>query len=276
MTNITYRDGVSIGVLVVYLPALAIAVFLSIRHGFTRSSGWRFLIIFALARIIGACLQIATINNPTDTSLYIGYATVFNIAISPLELTTLGLLSRIITSIRKARNTVVTELHLRLLGLLVTVGLVLGIVGGVQSGEHYDSSHGFKPRPISKVGLILFIVAFVGIVAATAATSLLISHAEPGEKRILLAVGFSLPFLLVRLIYSVVSIFANPSSFNSITGNVTILLCMALLEELMVVGLYESVGLTLKKLEKTKKGAPKNAFATELSGPQESGVAGHV
>jgi hypothetical protein len=51
--GLNYRNGVSIAEIVVYVPSLAIAIFLSVRHGFARSSGWMFLIVFCLARLIG-------------------------------------------------------------------------------------------------------------------------------------------------------------------------------------------------------------------------------
>jgi hypothetical protein len=51
--GLTYRNGVSIAEIIVYVPSLAIAIFLSVRHGFARSSGWMFLIVFCLARLIG-------------------------------------------------------------------------------------------------------------------------------------------------------------------------------------------------------------------------------
>jgi hypothetical protein len=38
--TLTYRNGVSIAEIIVYVPILAIAILLSIRHGFSRSAGW--------------------------------------------------------------------------------------------------------------------------------------------------------------------------------------------------------------------------------------------
>ena len=76
---IGYRQGVSIVVLIFYIPALAIAIFLSIRHGFRRASGWRFMIIFTLARVLGSCLELSndqpakellTIHRLRDTDQY--------------------------------------------------------------------------------------------------------------------------------------------------------------------------------------------------------------
>lgn len=87
---VDYRSGVSILILIFYLPALAIAILLTIRHGFGKSAGWRFMIIFTLARILSACFQLATINQPKNVSLYVGYSVLIGIAVSPLELVAFG------------------------------------------------------------------------------------------------------------------------------------------------------------------------------------------
>ncbi|KAG6989855.1 hypothetical protein G7Y79_00062g093330 [Physcia stellaris] len=245
-----YRQGVSIAVLIYYVPALAIAIFLSIRHGFRRASGWRFMIVFTLARVLGSCLELATISQPRNYSLYIGYATLINIALSPLELVAYGLMSRVITSINRSKNTIVTPRHMRLAELLITVGLILSIVGGVNAGTDFSKTGVYKTQTLSKVGLALLIAAFGILCAITAVLSQSIRHAEEGEKRILFAVAASLPFLLVRLIYSILAVFAKEKSFSLYNGNVTILLCVALLEEAVIVAIYEGVGLTLKKVSK--------------------------
>lgn len=87
---VDYRNGVSILLLIFYVPALAIAILLAFRHGFIRSSGWRFMIIFTLARILCACFQLATIYEPNNTSLYVGYSVLIAVAVSPLELVAFG------------------------------------------------------------------------------------------------------------------------------------------------------------------------------------------
>ena len=92
-----YRQGVSIATLIFHVPALAVAIFLSIRHGLKKASGWRFMIVFTLARVLGSCLELATISQPNNQSLYIGYATLLNVALSPLMLVCFGLISRVIS-----------------------------------------------------------------------------------------------------------------------------------------------------------------------------------
>jgi hypothetical protein len=246
--TLDYRNGVSIAEIAVYVPCLAIAILLCVRHGFARSSGWYFLIIFALARIIGPAMQLATISNPTDLSLYEGSAILNNVGFSPLMLAALGLLSRLLDSINKSHNTFVKPKMLKLIETLVLVGLILGIIGGIHAANSFATSGKFQPGSLNKAGTSLMIVAWICLVISTALTSFSISHAEHGERRLLMAVALSIPFLLVRLIYSIFSTFTRNKSFNLLNGNPTILLCVSLIEEFIIVLIFEGTGLTLKKL----------------------------
>lgn len=244
--TITYRNGVAIGELVVYIPSLFITLLLAFRHGFGRSSGWYFLIIFCLARIIGPCMSLAAISSPS-VSLFTGALILQNIGLSPLILATLGLLSRVLDSINRNTHTFLQPRLLKIIEIITLVGLILGIVGGTNSSETYTTTGKWVPATESKVSNVLFIVSFVALLIATIFTSFSISHAENGEKRILLGISIALPFLFVRLLYSVLSAFvANSTKFNSFTGSVSILLCMALLEELVIVVIYLAIGVTLK------------------------------
>ena len=130
------------------------------------------------------------------------------------------------------------------------MGIILSIIGGVESGSDYSTTGRYIPQTLTKVGLGLFIASFVAILTITVLLSSSISHAEPGEKRVLLAVALSLPLLLVRLMYGAVYIFGNSSEFNSLSGSVSILLFMGLFEEMGIVLIYEGVGLTLRKVVK--------------------------
>lgn len=92
---VSYRHGLSILEVVVYIPALFMALWMAYRHGFGRSSGWIFFVIFSLLRVIGSCCYLATISNPTSTNLYITWAVCNSIGLSPLTLACIGLLSRV-------------------------------------------------------------------------------------------------------------------------------------------------------------------------------------
>ena len=113
--------------------------------------------------------------------------------------------------------------------------------------------------------MALFIAAFGLLVLVTMSLAKSIQYAEKGEKRILIAVAASLPFLLVRLIFSALAVFKNEKRFSLYNGDVTVLLCMALLEEVVVVVLYEGVGLTLKKEDKASTGQAQRTGDYELT-----------
>lgn len=275
---LTEKSGISVAEICVYSPSLIIAVFLCVRHGFGRSSGWLYLIIFSLARLIGASLQLATISDPTNISLYIGSATLNNVGLSPLILIQLGLLSRALTSIRKTVNTFVNERMIRLVQLLVLVGLILTSVGGSQSGTTYGETGVYTISTLSKAGMGLMIAGFCLTVSAAIQVAMQISHAEAGEKRLSLAVGLSLPFILIRLAYASASVFANNAKFSVFSGDINIQLGMAVIMEMIVVAIVEGFGLTLKKIPKYQgvdtgaKDGSRSSDQYEMGSHQESGA----
>ncbi|EXJ80593.1 hypothetical protein A1O3_06875 [Capronia epimyces CBS 606.96] len=248
------RGGVSIFELLIYLPALVVAAIVCSRHGFGRSSGWVFTLILCLVRIVGACCQLATYHKETQ-GLVEAVVILDSIGISPLLLATLGLLTRCTDSISNPSSTKFKAVHLRLLQLLVTIGLILCTVGGTSSTS---SSGVYKPQTTTKAGVLLYLVACLALGVIAAVTTLKVSRAPSGEKRLLWAVIIALPFILVRIVYSLIAVYSHDHSFNIITGSVTILVVMAILEEMVVVVLYLGIGLksdTLAPAERCPTGS---------------------
>ena len=91
---VTYRNGISILELIVYIPSLFLAAFLVFRHSLPRNSGFFFLAVFALIRIAGAACDLATISN-FSIGLYVASAICSSIGLTPILLTCSGLLSRV-------------------------------------------------------------------------------------------------------------------------------------------------------------------------------------
>ena len=84
-----------------------------------------------------------------------------------------------------------------------------------------------------------------------------------GEKRILYAVLASLPLLAVRLLYSLLADFKNDSTFNTVDGNATVQLCMAIIEEFIVTLFFLVSGYVAPALQSMVNGAggvPMNQF----------------
>ncbi|KAI5928740.1 hypothetical protein F4810DRAFT_645149 [Camillea tinctor] len=264
---LTELNNISIAEIVIYTPALLLAIFLAVRHGFGRNAGWLYLIVFSLARLLGAALQLATIADPRNLSLYIGSATLQTIGLSPLILVQLALLARAVesagrhsapdgSSVRTAGP--VGPRQLRFVQLVVLVALILGIVGGNDAGSTYAETGTYSQgTSLSRAGIALMIAGYVLLVLATVAVAATqLSRIEAGERRVLLAVGLSLPFILVRLAYSAESVFGSNPDFNLLTGNHNVLLGMAVVMEMFVVAIVEAIGLTLQVRPKAKSAAP--------------------
>lgn len=253
MPSLTYRNDVFIFVLAAYLPAFAIAIRLTFLHGVSRTAGWRFLIMFTLARLLSACFQLATIGYPDNDSLYAGYVVLLNIALCPLELLTLSLLSRVLQSINKTQTTFLKINHIRVVQILVSISLLISIAGGVLTETNWGKTGVFNPSVVSKVGTAVFVVCFAMTIIITGMICKSMHAAEAKEKRLLLVVAISRPFMLVRVIYAAISNFRYTTTFSSLFGDVTILLVMVLIMELIVVVMYEAVGLTLERKPKQSR-----------------------
>ena len=87
-------ESLNIAELAIYLPFLFLTLFVVFRHGIHRQSGWIYLAIFCLIRIIGAALGIAAEKNPSNVSDLEWSAILGSVGISPLLLASLGLLKR--------------------------------------------------------------------------------------------------------------------------------------------------------------------------------------
>ncbi|CAM1502956.1 Fc.00g077320.m01.CDS01 [Cosmosporella sp. VM-42] len=240
--DLSSYDKISIGEIVVYSFFLIGAILLCIKHGITRSAGWRFLIILALARLIGSGMELATINDPTNKNLYIGWLVLNGVGFGPLILMLLGLLSRLFESINRQGHVVVKPLYLRAIQLLMLVAMILLIVGGTNG--NYSTVNG-KPKVSypteSKVGVILMVVVLALLIFETFIVFRNQGYISQGEHRILVAVAACLPFVIVRLIYTCYLILGNKSQ------NVWLYLGAGVIMEMVVALICEVVGFSLQK-----------------------------
>ncbi|KAI0527815.1 hypothetical protein F5B22DRAFT_5244 [Xylaria bambusicola] len=244
--EITVRNGISITQIILYVPFLAVATLLCVRHGFGQNAGWLFLFLFSLLRIIGAALQLAATAQPDNIGLFFGALTLQAIGLTDFIVMLLALINRACESAEKARNVLVNPRVLYWAQLLVFVAVILGIVGGTTAGSNYADTGMYKASSVSQASIGLTIAGYVLLVIATAQLLFSISHVEAGERRLVLAIAFCLPFLLVRLLYQAIGTFDRHSAFNSVSGNAYVFLGTAVIEEIIIVVIIEVVGLTLQ------------------------------
>lgn len=134
------------------------------------------------------------------------------------------------------------------------IALILAIVGGVNASQAKTESSLQNAQTLTQAAVGLFIAGFVILAIATVRVFFAISSAEPGERRLIPALGVALPFLLVRVVYAGIGAFGDDARFNAATGSDVIFLVMVVLMELAVVGIFEGVGLTLRAIPKAERG----------------------
>lgn len=96
-------------------------------------------------------------------------------------------------------------------------------------------------------------VVFIGLCGLVIATFSNFSELPKGEKRVLLAIVASLPLLAVRLLYTILADFEDNSTFSILDGNATVQLCMAVIEEFIIIIFYLVAGVLAPSLKSMQK-----------------------
>ncbi|KAK0748836.1 hypothetical protein B0T21DRAFT_344449 [Apiosordaria backusii] len=260
---LTTFNRISIAEIVVYTPALFIAIFLASRHGFRKNAGWLYLIIFSIARITGSSLNLATINDPSNANLIVASQVMYSIGVSALVICLSNLLGRVLQGIRRqGTRTFISPQHQRLAQVVVLIGLILSIIGQSMMSDEIGNAIGGGTGPAtivtvpseSQAGLGLIMAGLGFVVLGTLVTMLQARAVEPGEKRLLFGIALALPFMIVRIVFSGLATFGTDPRFRSYGGVgsfVWYFLGMGVIMEMMVVLILEVVGLTLKKQPRT-------------------------
>ncbi|KAI9758275.1 MAG: hypothetical protein M4579_003134 [Chaenotheca gracillima] len=233
--------------LIVFTPCIFLSAYVSFKHGFGRQAGWLFLMLFSLVRVIGNASQVAFEVNHDTTAIEIADI-LSSVGLSPLVLAMLSFIKRVNEGIagRGLNARIFYALHVAIL-----VGLVLSIVGGTDQFNFSNPSEVSTGRTLVKAGICIFMANFLVLSAIAVYTMLQVCKAgtlaAAGEKRIMLIVLASIPFLMVRLIYSMITAFSSSGSTvfsltSTATTAVVVRAVMAFLEEFATEALYIGAG----------------------------------
>ena len=125
----------------------------------------------------------------------------------------------------------------------VLLAFILGIYGGTKLISDESEAVTFL-----KAAAILFLLTLVLIVAVAGATWPFLPRMFEGETKVYLAVLAAIPFLAVRMIYSILADFENNSTFGILNGNAYVQLGMAIIEEMIVTIIFITVGILAPKM----------------------------
>ena len=127
------------------------------------------------------------------------------------------------------------------------VGLILAIVGGIKETIANEASRN-SGKSLTQAAIVIFVIAFVIQSTITAFTFAKIRAIAKGETVLAFAVAASIPFVLVRCIYSLLAVFSGNPSFGILSGDVYIRGFMSIFEEFVTVILYLVAGLMVGKV----------------------------
>ncbi|KAG9228286.1 hypothetical protein BJ875DRAFT_389701 [Amylocarpus encephaloides] len=239
------REAIAIIELIVYIPTLLTVLIVLFRHGLQKQLGWIYLLIFTIVRLAGAVFEILHNKTPSNHTYTEWSLILQSVGISPLLLSSLGLLKRLAA---KASADARRSRLIQLLQLPCTIALILCISGGTDAASSTSTPAELKSgRTETKWGVAIFVVLFIILVVLAVYSMFEVHKTARGEKRILVAVIIALPLLGSRVLYSVLCTFHESPIFNLVDGSVVVQICMATVEEGLLVIMYAVVGLTVHK-----------------------------
>lgn len=162
----------------------------------------------------------------------------------------------------------------RIIQFLIGLPSILVIVGG--SSNSSSSSNGASPPTVFQIAIIIYVLAYFGIVYVFLKSFGHRSAVLPQERRIPIAVMVALPLVAVRLCWSLIAVLAHNRDFSIYNGSVGLHVAMSVVEEWLVVVDYVILGFCLQKLETDQQGEIstrkwKQGFRGRLGGRRRGG-----
>lgn len=250
MTSLDPKGGLAAAEIAFFGPSLIISAFIVFRHGFSRRLGWFYLVMLSLLRLIGAStLLYAETQDDYSTAVLETIYITSAVGTAPLLLALLGFLQRVHDGM-KAHGSNINAQIFRGISLLAVVSLVLAIIGGVYSTETNPGKVS-TGHSLMKAASVLFLAIYLILAGIAIFSFLRKSYALMGERKLVDAAVAALPFLLVRVVYTVIVSFStSPSSifyFRSV--NVYVSAFMQFLMEAFTVVIFIVAGLLTPKRE---------------------------
>ncbi|KZT33624.1 hypothetical protein SISSUDRAFT_1027488 [Sistotremastrum suecicum HHB10207 ss-3] len=246
--HITTRGIVSIVQIIVYLPLIALALILVFRHGFSRESGWIFLAIFSLIRIVGAALILILENESSPSSnLVTASSIVVSIGLTPLLFAVMGFLTIVAQRSPSLHMIRSKSIFYRLLHLAITAGLILSVVSATKlSSSSSTSSDISQANNFRKIAGFIFTGAYLILVALHLFCWMNKSQVLYHRRKLLLGLSCAVPFVGVRVAYTLIgSLQSFTSNFSPINGSIVLYVAMSVAMEFIAIFIYVVVGISI-------------------------------
>ncbi|THH27486.1 hypothetical protein EUX98_g6707 [Antrodiella citrinella] len=250
------RGYISLALLVIYMPILLTSVFLVWRHGIQKQTGFIFLFVLSLVRIIGSVTHIVAeqSSNPS-TGLIECYSILENVGLSPLMMATLGFLTTVGRGVFE--DPMQARAGMQFFTAFASTSMIITVIGGVDLASATSQSDVNKATTFRHVGCTLFLALFIMIFLLHLCFWVEVKKVMPQRRKMLIGISAALPFLLVRVVYSMLSGYSpisipsttpvqnSLSKFSSTNGSWQWYLVMSVAAELITVITYLILGVAL-------------------------------
>lgn len=126
--------------------------------------------------------------------------------------------------------------------------MILGIAGGTTLSN--PTANGTpQVSSLTQAAIIIYTADFIVCLVILLICFSRLARVPASERKISFALMAALPFIGVRILYSVLCCFIHNAIFSLVGGSVVAYVCMAMIEELIVLIIYLILGWTLGKLE---------------------------
>ncbi|KAI1453929.1 hypothetical protein F4805DRAFT_354465 [Annulohypoxylon moriforme] len=251
----TSSTGLPVALLIIYLTLSLPTIYVAVKHGLKHGAiiGWFFLFTFCTLRIVASAIEL---KDATSS----GAALVASIGLSPLLAATCGILheSRV-HLLPKSRRPFDTP-YLIFFHFLVTTAIAL-----VASGASKLSDTTLPPDQLKrnhglvKGGMVLLLLGWISLATVTLATfqhAIIHGSGKPGVvgggKKLLLAVAFSIPFLGIRVLESLIYFFSQNPLLNPVSGSLGLRVGLQVIEEIIVALLFIIAGILTRNIGATR------------------------
>jgi hypothetical protein len=127
------------------------------------------------------------------------------------------------------------------------IALILCIIGATSANTPQD----VDKQATVQVGVSIYLGIYILLLLLTASAYVACRKTGRGERKLLEVVALSLPVLLVRVIYSMLSVFSHDRVFSPLNGSTTVQLFLSNIEEMIVVLMYIWAGLKSSDLSES-------------------------
>ena len=269
-----YKGIVAVISTAIFVIFLFPAIYALNRKCFSTSFPWLALTLFATLRIIGNAFQLALEIRGFNQHLSMGAAICNSVGLGPLFLVSTRLLTQFNAFIYKEAVPNQTHRALFTFELCTIISTVVTIVGGVQTFS--SKNLGAQDTQNTSSALQAGVCLYAATLACISGAALVIfsrrnkssaSRKQPHFRLCTCFILVGMVLLAIRLIYSLLSVFAKNSAFSLYgNGNETAQICLQCLPEWLVTFLYLTIAFLMREAVPPPK---EKAIETEKGGMRQ-------